>query len=442
MRVWLFFLLLVPIVFNLSCGSTEKAASEPEKLVSSLSSRFVASSGSIDTLLRFDGPRDSRYYSDVTAQTTLASLTSLKYFITSISLCQEMNLSESGYSSATGCITIYQTADTSVYSIYNTYSISEALNDTIDSHFFDLLTEKGRAKLVQTKVLAASDVGTYRYGRINVMRPVKITGSFFDPASNELFFTKTPKTSEIVALGNDSAGRKIESVVYSTTDTTSPDPSELTLMNSNGETWFAFARPLELTATDIADGIALDVRFAFNPDQFASAVATASCGAYSSSSPTAFDETNCVTFSVPMAKFAAVPIKTSEKLTKEIYVSDFSSASGSESNLRIELYYSDSDSARTVLGVDVTAVTKETATSVTGAIQALTVSEKSSVVTIYGYNSATDVIDLVTLTGLTRGVAGTLTLTCTGAGAFGSDCTAKGKTVSRAYTYVGTKIIN
>src|SRR4051794_31108662 len=73
-------------------------------------------------------------------------LKSLKYYITTIQLCQEAQLSGSGFSGTQDCIALY-TSDPANAPDYNQYTVEEAQADNDPGHYIDLMTAEGQATL-------------------------------------------------------------------------------------------------------------------------------------------------------------------------------------------------------------------------------------------------------------------------------------------------------
>ena len=62
------------------------------------------------------------------------NLKSLKYYITGIQLCQEAQLSGSGFSGTQGCIALYQ-SDPNNAPDYDHYSVEQAQDDDTPGHY-------------------------------------------------------------------------------------------------------------------------------------------------------------------------------------------------------------------------------------------------------------------------------------------------------------------
>ena len=359
--------------------------------------------------------------------TTASSLQSLKYFILSIQICKDVTRNGSGFSGTEGCLTIYRNPDSGAESDYSSYNITSAMADQDTSHWIDFMSAESRAQLfADPTALTSDDIGSYNYGLINFMTPIKVTAEFKDSSGTTQFVTKTPTAAEVK---NDTPGTTITQPQYVEFDGTryrSGAAEELTVQNNNGGTILAFMNPFEITQQDIDDGTGVYVDFVFNPDSFATASSSGGTNCTSG-----IGRADCTTFSVPMGKLAPVPHKAGETIEKEVYlVSDFSNGN----DMRIELYYNTSDASKAIMGMDRSSVA--TASSTLDGTNALpygyVVDENSSgSVTFYGYNSATNAIDAVELEGLVRRTNGTVTLHAS-----------MGGTSTKSYTYVGTEAVS
>jgi hypothetical protein len=356
------------------------------------------------------------------AQTTASSITSLQYFIQSIQLCEDVTMSGSGYSGTSGCTTLYTCPDASVQdtSVYNTYTITEAMADTSADHFVDFLSTEGRAKLATA---SAVDAGTYNYVLLNFMRPIKIQAEFKDGSGTTQYYSKSGGT--VTAGATDSAGRETEYV--RPTNTTTPSAEVMTYMLNNGGVIVPLPTPF--TVAD-EDSVILD--FVFNPANFATVTGQTSCS-YDASTAVA-DPTNCGSFDMPYAKMAPVPRKAGETTRKEVYLIDYTTGA-SLAKVRLELYYNSADASKGVRGIDAAVVMDSTATTSTNnIISTYRATETAGVVSLFGYNSATGAMDAASLSALTRRAAGTATIHCSFTG---GPCSTLGTTVSAPYTYVG-----
>jgi hypothetical protein len=187
------------------------------------------------------------------------NLKSLKYYVTGIQLCQEVQLSGSGFSGTQGCIALYQ-SDPNDMPDYNTFTVEEAQNDDTPGHFVDLMTAEGQAALrhpVTLEVPVAKDNGgdagpsldgAYRYGMINFYRPIKVTAEFPIVGHPDQYF-RTRAVTRIDAGPTLDGGFNSEKVEIG--DTLSGPTEETTYMLDNGGALFVFQKPFVITQADI-----------------------------------------------------------------------------------------------------------------------------------------------------------------------------------------------
>ena len=368
------------------------------------------------------------------AGTTATSLKSLKYFIREVQICKNVVRNGSGFSSTEGCITIYANAAASSAD-YANYNINAAMADQDPNHWIDFMSAESRAKLSANPVTLTSDqVGSYNYGLINFMTPIKITAEFKDSNGTVRFVTKTPTAAEIKTGSGAGAVNNPQYVEYADSRYTSGAAEELTVQNNNGGTILSFLKPFEITQADVDNKTAFNLDFVFNPDSFATADESGNSNCTNTTSDTYGVKyvypTNCTSFSVPMGKLAPLPHKSTEAIKKEVYlVTNF--AGGND--MRIELYYNDSDASKAIIGMDRSSVV--TANSTASGLNALPygyrLTESNGSVTFYGYNQATKDITFAELSGLVRRTNGTLTLN-----------SSLGGSSTLSYSYQGTQSVS
>ncbi|OFZ18733.1 MAG: hypothetical protein A2X94_05985 [Bdellovibrionales bacterium GWB1_55_8] len=429
-------------ISSVGCGSKEGGTVTPRAVLSVTGAVGSLNTGlSLFDMFAFESDGPQMLFDPLVGQTTSTSLKSLKYFVNTIELCQDVAINGTGYSGTTNCITIYESPDAASKSVdfYNNYTVSQALNDTVEGRWIDFMSAGDRAKLATPFQLSSDHIGTYRYGMIGFQRPIKITAEYVDRDGTARIFTKTPLPGDIKPIASD-GDMKLEQVNLSTSTLTGT-AQEMTLMHSNGGTMVIFHKPFEITEADIENKTELFVDFVFNPDQ----VSTASV-MYAGCDPenlvnAIFDGANCVDFQVPMGKFAPVPRKSGETIEKEVYLvtNYYNGGADGTNNARIELYYNSADTAKSLQGIDMSVIANVGAKTSGGhAVYSYKSTEVSGLVTFFGYNQATGAIDEQTLTGLQRRQDGAVSITCGHVGHLGSDCTATGVKVSRTYTYLGT----
>jgi hypothetical protein len=286
------------------------------------------------------------------------NLMSLKYYITGIQLCQDVQLSGSGFSATHGCIMLYQ-SDPANTPNYDDYTVEEAQADNTPGHYIDLMTAEGQAALRRPVTLEVpvgkdskedagpSPEGAYRYGMINFYRPIKVTAQFPIVGQPDQYF-RTRAVSRIDPGPMLDGGHNTEKVEIG--DALSGPTEETTYMLNNGGALFVFQKPFVITQADIDAQNEIKVDLVFNPDNFGQAYESENC--LNEQFSAICDPLNNVVLDMPYVRMNPVPRKTGEKTRKETYLMDYDT----HSKLRIELYYNDGDSEAGVQGVDAAVV--------------------------------------------------------------------------------------
>jgi hypothetical protein len=422
--------ILAVTMLNSACGKSEKESKAQSG--GSIVPRILLAGSSYHLETDGMGPE----LVATAGQTTAASLKSLKYYVQNVQICQNIETQGSGFSSTSGCVTIYSNPDAN-QDAYQNYDITTAMADTSEDHWIDFMSETSRAKLTASPVTLTTDnVGDYKFGLINFMKTIKIDAEYKDASGTTRFYTKTPTAAEIITDAADSFGKR-QHLTFSSTDPTVGPSSEMTVMNNNGGTLFRFLKPLSITADDITNNSGFKIDFVFNPANYSGA-----WGGSGSNCTDGIAPNICGGYDIPMGKLAPVPHKDGEAIKKEIYlVNNFST----NSNLRIELYYNDSDTTKSIMGVDRSMVIKSGATETDGNSMPYlyrAAEDANGVVTFYDYDQSTNDMTRVVVQDFARRASGTVVLPCPGAGAFGNECTSSSGSVSRTYTYVGTETVS
>lgn len=390
------------------------------------------------------------------------TLLSLKYYVTSIQLCEDAELMGSGFSSLAGCIQLYQNMPAGSPS-YDDYTVPEAKDDTTAGRYIDLMSAEGQAALrkpvmlqvpiasgpVQADIDAADggtsddggvseppprQAGVYRYGLINFYRPIKVKAEFpiIGETSDHYFRTKSVlAVHETPGLNGGLGNERVD-----IGDTLNGATEETTYMLNNGGALFVFQKPFAITQADVDAKKEINIDLVFNPENFGQAYET-TCSA--DVRIVVCDPANNVGIDMPFVRMNPVPRKTGEKTRKETYLLDYDA----NSKLRIELYYNDADDEAGIQGVDTAIVYNPTAPSGSApsfnTIASNFVTQSGSVKTSNASVSLLDYQRQVNLEGLRRRQAGTATVHCRFPG---SICSTLNETFTRAYTYVGDTVVS
>jgi hypothetical protein len=375
--------------------------------------------------------------------TSATRLQSLKYYVTSIQLCQWIEQMGTGFSAAEDCIALYESPDTAPS--YDDYTVSAAEHDDAPGRFVDLMTAEGQALLRHPKTLEIpvadpdakegdkphSQAGVYRFGLINFYRPIRVTAEFpIVDGSGDYFRTRAvTKIDE----GRTSDGR-FNTARVEIGDTLSGPTEETVYMLDNGGALFTFQKPFAITQEDVDAQAEIKVDLVFNPENFGQAFETSGCDANQGAK--ICDPTNGVVIDMPFVRMNPVPRKAGEKTRKETYLMDYDTAS----KLRIELYYNDADDEASIQGVDTAVVYTAMATQPNNKVIASDfVSQTGSVVSDDASVTLMDWKHDSNLEGLRRRHDGTVTIHCLFAGTL---CPSTGGTVTREYTFVGDSIVS
>ncbi|MBM4378344.1 MAG: hypothetical protein FJ086_03450 [Deltaproteobacteria bacterium] len=388
------------------------------------------------TALGTNGSGLSERRDGLLASTSATSLLSLKYGIKTIQLCDDVQRSGSGYSNATGCAYIFRNANIpDEQEFYRDYLVSSALADTTPGRYVDLLTPEGRAALKDPP--GPVPAGTYRYGLINFLRPIRITAEFpvLGGQAGEVVRTRATTGTE---RADFEPTFPLERALVGDTRSSAP-AEETTYMLNNGGALFAFASPFVLTDADISAGdITMDL--VFNPANFGQVVDGPQGGCGADARTTLCDPANNLSFEMPFVRMSPVPRKAGEQTRKEVYLVDFETGA-SASQLRVELYYNAADPQKAVRGVDVALVYLPTATApanknVDGSMleQTGSLADGTATVTLKDYAGAP------ALSGILRGQSGTATFNC--ATPSGDVCPSIGSTAQRPYTFVEDVLVS
>ena len=123
---------------------------------------------------------------------------------------------------------------------------------------------------------------------------------------------------------------------------------EAIVVMSNGGTWFRFQNPFTITEDDISNNETFKMKLVFNPRNIIKG--------YESSTRTGGvikDTGSGYVINVPMLDLSPIAHKSSDSVIRETYELHYPNASSPVFDVRLELYYLNSDSSKTIYGVDV-----------------------------------------------------------------------------------------
>jgi hypothetical protein len=373
-----------------------------------------------------------------------AQLMSLKYYVTSIQLCQWVDQMGTAFSAAEGCISLYDTPDMSPD--YNDYTVSDAQHDDAPGRFVDLMTAEGQALLRHPKTLEIpvadpdakegevpkSQAGVYRFGLINFYRPIRVTAEFpILGGSGDYFRTRAVTNIHEGTTGDG----QFNTASVEIDDTLSGPTEETTYMLDNGGSLFTFQKPFSITQEDVDAQAEIKIDLVFNPENFGQAYDSAPCDVNASWTKIC-DPKNSVVIDMPYVRMNPVPRKAGEQTRKETYLMDYDTSS----KLRIELYYNDADEEAGIQGVDSAVVYMGMPDHYDNNVIASNfVSQTGSVTSDDASVTLMDYKHDANLEGLIRRHDGAVTIHCLFPG---SVCPTAGGSVMRNYTFVGDTLVS
>ena len=401
--------ILFASVMTLGCKTSDETTISTTSTGGTIEMKVVASSTASNNI------------SFAVGQATATNLTSLKYFIRDIKLCQSLTVSGSGYSGQSGCIWLYTATETPDY---DSYLADQALADT--TNYIDLMTRAGRDKLNKTVTLTAEDVGSYYWGIIDWYRPIKVTGTVTLADGSGSLYTKSGTT--ITESGTGIGATYVTQV----TGTATEPAAEAIVVLPNGGNWFRFQSPLVITDAHIADQTSFALKLVFNPEGIIKG--------YSSSTRTGVgikDTGTGAVIHVPMLDLAPVAHQAGDTVKKESYLLTYAGSTITPVTIRVELYYLASDSAKTIYGVEGKYLYTADSTGELGDFYKTSYIETGT----GGAIEFQDWAKVSFLTGFTRlttaGETGTATLNCASSYGFGS-CTSGTLAVTTKLVSVST----
>lgn len=273
----------------------------------------------------------------VHGQVTTDDLESLKYYITDISICKDMTINGTGYSSQSGCISVYSEAKK--YD-YDTFLAKDAAQET--ESFIDLMNASDLARLSQTIYLTNEDIGDYHFGKVDHYRPVKVTASV-QLEDDTVVYTKIGTSALVSGSGLDTT------YVTQVTDITAGPAQETIVVLPNGGSWFKFEKPFTLTAEDIQNETSFQLKLAFNPEGGIKAYN------FTSSNQVIQDEVNNYGIEIPLMAFTPVIYRATETARKESYLFSYTGTAESTYNsfdFRLELYTIEEDDSDSIHAAD------------------------------------------------------------------------------------------
>ncbi|MBI1908863.1 MAG: hypothetical protein HYS22_01680 [Deltaproteobacteria bacterium] len=344
--------LIVAVIFLASCGGsgssggTDTGSTATEPKISSALKLATQTSPQAST---------SEATQALVGQATATGLQSMKYYITSITICEKIDTSGSAYNNPTGCLELYkgnQSDSRYTYTLDQDFAPFGDVARGSDDGFVDLIDDTSRATLKTDKTLTTADVRSYNYGYINWYLPVKLKAEV----------TMADGTTYRTADGTTATVDSNQGPMTTATDDFSMISSakEAVVVLGNGGSWFRFQNPFVITQADIDNNVQFALDLTFNPEGLIKAYSPGLGGCGSC----ILKDTVGNQLLVPMISLTPVPHKTSESVTKETYMATVSSGADNF-DIRLEFYSVQGDLTKTIYGVDTaTLINSKTTTAV------------------------------------------------------------------------------
>jgi hypothetical protein len=381
---------MVTALFVSACGGTSSdGGGDGEAKQASLNFEMLSTASTTSrpsTMVQHSGRMDAAV---ANGQVTASGLTSLKYYITDISICKSMTINGTGYSGQSGCITVYSAE--SLYD-YDTFIAEDAEQET--EHYVDLMSSVDLSRLAKTTPLSSNHIGDYYYGKVDHYRPVKLTASI-RLNDDTLVYTKSG-TSTLTSGGGIDA-----TYVTYVSDITNGPAQESIVVLPNGGSWFKFEKPFTITAEDIENETTFQMKLAFNPEGVLKGYN------YTSSNQVIQDQTADYGIVVPLMPFTPVIFRTTETARKESYLFSYTSTVGATYNsfdFRLELYTVQEDASDSIYAADTLQLLlrdyEDSYTDVTQIFRPFSVTASGDATPLYSFGNW---LDNDFITGFTRG---------------------------------------
>ncbi len=325
-----------------------------------------------------------------------ANLESLRYYITSISICESLEVQGSGYNNPTGCLELYKRELGALsYDLNGDWRPLADVARASDEGYVDLIGS--RSALASQTPITHEHAHAYNYGIIGWALPVKVRASV--PLSDGTTLYTHDGTT---AFDTNPDGYRAYYTAPSTPLTAGPAQDAVVIL-PNGGNWFKFQTPLTITASDVEEKRAFVLDLVFNPQGIVNGIAAQ--GTQGNISQRAADGTRQFEITVPMLDLAPVPHRADQRVLRESYVGA-TSADGNAFDVRIELYSIDGED--TVYGADVKTLINGASTGVPPSIAKASFVDREA----DGSLSISSWKHTPVITGLRRGASSHVTLKC------------------------------
>jgi hypothetical protein len=277
-----------------------------------------------------------------------SALKSLKYYIQSIDICE----SADGGGAYRNCLELYRGPS-------EPYFDGELMSGSRDfvgdgdyarTHdlvgFIDLMDPASRAQLAKPVTLQPENAHVYNWGFINWAHPIKLTAELTPSgASAPTMFTHDGTTAHRADPNDASAYTTTASMPL----TISP-ATEAVVVLDNGGSYFHFQAPFTILPEDVTNKAQFFLDLTFEPDGI--------IRGYTAPGP-AIDvlvDDGGHGINVPYLDLSPVPHKKCERTVKEVYVGTATADANNSFDLRLEIYYLQSDPKKQIYGVEMAAL--------------------------------------------------------------------------------------
>lgn len=274
-------------------------------------------------------------------------LTSLKLYITTIVICEDIERMGTGYGRMTGCLSLHQgpAQGSSITGADVAAAISAA--NASDEGFIDVMDPDSRDQLSQTVALTDADARSYAHGMISWATPVKVKATLVDPAdgTTPVMYTKAS------APGTCQVNSNPEYDCAVTEDPLTSPPAEEAVFANHLDVIFKFQRPFTISPEDIAAGKHYALALAFNPHGLVQGVASPGATNFPPLTDNTIGDGYNVGNSISLvgAQLAPIFYASDVQVLRESYIATLPHGGGGSHDLRIELYTLSDDP--TVYGV-------------------------------------------------------------------------------------------
>lgn len=301
---------------------------------------------SIETRLQTPGATNPLFQAFRKGSASAAGLSSLKYHISAISVCESLEAQGSGFNNPAGCLELYRGDESSLMAdLAGDWTHLADAARASDDGFVDLVSPSSRNALTRTTTLDASHVRSYNYGIITWALPVKLTATI-DLGDGDFLYTHDGvTTSELIGVDNFK-----NYFTRSATSLLEGPAEEAVVLLGNGGNWFKFQQPFSITEQDIAEGRGWVLDLVFNPDGIVKGYEEPPSNANLRDEDDNGMPLRAIT--VPMIDLVPVPHRAADPIVRESYLAHVSLESNAF-DVRVELYTLENDPNQAVLGVDV-----------------------------------------------------------------------------------------